>query len=186
MNRFLLTTDKKVDWKVPKTWWSRPYEYAFAMDNINKNDVIIDAGCGIEHPFKMMASEKCKYLYAVDKDKRLNSAIMPLNSKYIIADLMDIPNIKFDKKIDKIFCISVLEHMAEKEMLKCLENYRDTIKDDGKIILTIDYPTITPDYLTGKLKDLGLKYYGKTDYELKEKMIAMDNLNVFTAILTKG
>jgi 2-polyprenyl-3-methyl-5-hydroxy-6-metoxy-1,4-benzoquinol methylase len=186
-NKFLLNTDLKLndEKQIPKSWWSRPHEYAWALEQLNKNDIIIDAGCGIEHPFKYYASEKCKYVYAVDSDIRVNYLLAKMNMKFIHGNLTDLDKLKIDYPIDKVFCISVLEHMQEQEILKCMDLFRDKIKDNGKIVLTIDYPTLNPDYILNIAKDKKMKIDGKYDYSLNEKAVTSEGLNVFTAVLVK-
>lgn len=185
-NKFLLNTDLKLndEKKIPKTWWSRPYEYAWALEQLNKSDIIIDAGCGIEHPFKFYAAEKCKRVFAIDKDINVTYLLPKMNMKFIHGDLSELDKLNVDQ-VDKLFCISVLEHMQEIEIVKCMELFRDNIKDNGKIVLTIDYPTLSPDYVMNIAKDKKMKIDGKFDYKLNEKAVTSEGLNVFTAVLIK-
>lgn len=184
-NKFLTIDDKKIiDDKIPRSWWSRPHEYAFALDQLNKSDIIIDAGCGIEHPFKYLATKQCKYVYAIDKDINITYLDVPMNARFIHSDMLDLDKLDIEK-VDKIFCISVLEHLPTEHISKCMDLFRDKIKDNGKIILTVDYPTLSPDYIANIAKEKKLKLDGKSDYKLNEKAITSDSLNVFTAILTK-
>ena len=51
-----------------------------------------------------------------------------------------------DGVFDKVFCISALEHISNDGRQKALAEFRRVLKDDGMIILTIDYSK-TSDYL---------------------------------------
>ena len=63
--RFFNTNDKRMDtvvFPLPSHWWSRFYEYAWAAEFCSENDVVLDAACGIPHPFKFYLAGKCKHM----------------------------------------------------------------------------------------------------------------------------
>jgi 2-polyprenyl-3-methyl-5-hydroxy-6-metoxy-1,4-benzoquinol methylase len=183
-NQFILKNHLQINWNLNSLWWSRPYEYAFAYDAINIDDVIIDAACGIEHPFKERITKVAKKVYAIDIDERINDIkIKNKKVELICGDIKNLSNY-VEEKVDKIVCISVLEHIKN-DIETCLVSFMKALKDDGKIILTIDYPTLTPTELLIVCEKIGLKLVGDHDYNIKENMIAEHGLNVFTAILSK-
>ena len=60
--RFIRQSDpqtSKLIFKLPSTWWSRPYEYAWADKFVEPGDTVLDAACGIAHPFKFYLADKC-------------------------------------------------------------------------------------------------------------------------------
>ena len=151
MNKFFTVDDEKLnnldDFKIPAEWWSRHYEYAFADKFLKKDEIIIDAGCGIEHPFKFYAAKRCKKVYAIDRDKRLETLEKKENIEYICSNL---ELFKLKEQVDKIFCISVLEHIPNP--LPVIENFAKNIKEGGQLILTVDFPLLKPELLIDVLK----------------------------------
>jgi len=132
MNRYFTVDDARSNIEMPKSWWSRPTEYQFILDNIDKDDIVLDAGCGVEHPLKNHI--KCKKLVCIDKDKRIEEA------GHICADILDFET---DEKFDKIILCGVLEETQD-YLIEKFTNLRKLLKNDGKIIITATYPIITP------------------------------------------
>ena len=55
ISRFFTFDDPKLNkviLKLPESWWSRPYEYAWAKSFVEQDHVVLDAACGVCHPFK--------------------------------------------------------------------------------------------------------------------------------------
>lgn len=134
----------------PGFWWSRRYEYKYAMDQLKPRDIILDAACGDIHPFKDAAADICK-VYACD---RIN---LPASDRYefTMADITALPYP--DKMFTKVFCISVLEHLPPGEISKVIKEFKRVLKPKGKLILTVDYPTCDVDRLYDDLIEAGFK-----------------------------
>lgn len=187
MNRFFKTDDERLDvlgnFKIPKEWWSRPYEYAFANKYLNKDHIILDAGCGIEHPFKWFAMDKVKTVLAVDKDERINEFSGDPNISYYNINMIDIP--KYIDNVDAIFCLSVLEHLKPLEQHKTFEAFSKVLKKGSKVYLTVDYPLLDPHLL----KEMAKHYFEvpKTQYKESDKDLynKMYNLKVYSMILIR-
>ena len=133
-SRFFLKSDtysRHFFFDLPNRWWSRFYEYPWASQFVNSDDIVLDAACGISHPLKFKLSEVCKNVYACDLDKRItqpNLILQDIQKEYNIA-IRDIPSnvimsINYEyanvtslpyknKFFTKIFCISVLEHLKD-------------------------------------------------------------------------
>lgn len=187
MNKFLTINDDKInqldDFVIPIDWWSRPYEYAFCDKFLDESKVIMDAGCGIEHPWKWYAAKRSKYCYAIDKDERLMGLNGPENLQFINTDLTEL--LQLENKIDTIFCISVLEHIEQPSIPNILDHFGKYLKNGGQIILTCDYPTIDFNVLAVIAESLG--------YKIKEQSYNADDktnicymyypLKVFTLVL---
>jgi SAM-dependent methyltransferase len=199
--RFFTVKDPQRDrfiLELPKCWWSRPYEYTWASSFVEKTDTVLDAACGVEHPFKFYLLDHCKDVYACDYDERILSrdAILQgvknvfgetestiLTERYMTdihysqSALTELPYP--DQMFDKIFCISVLEHLKDffnkhsmlhgiqflrflvrHDIYRSLEEFKRTLKDDGLIILTFDYPVINIGYLIKIAGMLGLSFTG--------------------------
>lgn len=82
--RFIVDSDHREDTFIvplPLTWWSRPYEYAWCSQFAGEQEVVLDAACGISHPFKFyLASNSMREVHACDLDVRI------LSKKEIYAD----------------------------------------------------------------------------------------------------
>jgi ubiquinone/menaquinone biosynthesis C-methylase UbiE len=59
-------------------------------------------------------------------------------------------------QFDRIFCISTLEHMTEADQKTALLEFSRKLKPDGLIVLTTDYPVVTPEALLKTAKSAGL------------------------------
>lgn len=144
MNKFIQKNDKQIE-KLGKhlinsLWWSRKYEYAFCENFINENETVLDVGCGIEHPLKYHLADKNNNVYAIDIDDNIKD-LKYKNITFINDDFLnnkDIENIKFDK----IFIISTLSEFNFYYLNKIFIKLENILKDDGKIIITNEYPKI--------------------------------------------
>lgn len=169
-------------------FWSRLYEYPFALMFADKDDVCLDLCCGTYHPLKFALADKCKEVYACD--------LQDLSESHLLSEIYDMfPNQWFDnailKKIQfsncnitslpysnemfhKIFCISSLEHMDLETVILGLKEAKRVLKNNGKIILTVDYPSIIPEKLIEIVSDVGLIIDGEFDYSIPENAIWSD------------
>jgi SAM-dependent methyltransferase len=172
MNKFFTIHDKSIeylnDFHIPGEWWSRRYEYKFAIDYLEKDDTILDAACGIEHPFKFYAASKVKKVIAIDKDERIKELENPLNNlKMYHGDISKTDYV--ENTFDKIFCISVLEHLQGEELHNVLEEFFRILKPNGKLILTCDYPLIKPEALFAIAESKGFVTTEPLEYDHKCK-----------------
>ncbi|MDR2251923.1 MAG: class I SAM-dependent methyltransferase [Endomicrobium sp.] len=123
-SRFITVDDNKTNsfmYKLPVTWWSRPYEYEWCKNFIDKNDIVLDAASGIIHPLRFYLADNCKEVFACDLNKDITTDISKLQlpkdiiaSKYtkIRNTCCSITKTPYrDNMFDKIFCISTLEHI---------------------------------------------------------------------------
>jgi ubiquinone/menaquinone biosynthesis C-methylase UbiE len=211
--RYFTTNDKRIEnviFPLPRHWWSRFYEYAWAAEFCKESNIVLDAACGIPHPFKFYLAEKCKEVYAVDRDiniadtevmdKQMKSVLghslqelKPSAEKVVFkhANLSELPC--SDGLFNTIFCISALEHMSNDKKIAALKEFKRTLKDDGKIVLTIDfcknkdYGSMTIDELESMAKESGLKFAGEVDKIIPANAITwQNNLYCFRAVLVKS
>jgi len=134
-SRFFRSDDPRSDrffFDLPPHWWSRPYEYLWASQFVDCEQVVLDAACGICHPFKFYLLDHSKAIEACDIDGRI------LVADEILGDIAAVfgddvarslpirylENIGFSKAslsslpyangtFDRVFCISVLEHLND-------------------------------------------------------------------------
>lgn len=145
------------------THWSREWEYAWAIvhANINKYNTILDCGCGGSPLMPFFANTiGCQahgiditYGNYFDKDpSSLISSTKPLaNLKHFFIDpttIVDnlhidkqsLDNIKYKENyFDKIFCISVIEHLEEFVARQGLKEMARVLKPGGKLFITLDH-----------------------------------------------
>ncbi|QHW35313.1 class I SAM-dependent methyltransferase [Paenibacillus rhizovicinus] len=163
--RFFTASDERADsfvFQLPSTWWSRPYEYAWCAGFANPDDVVLDAACGISHPFKFFLADRCKEAHACDWDARIlsetdiymdvvrdfgkgaaeilmrTSGLSGLRRAHASIAALPYPGEYFDT----IFCISVLEHLGAADVTAALGEFARTLKPAGRLVLTFDYPTV--------------------------------------------
>ncbi len=211
-SRFIVDTDERVEhmiYDLPKSWWSRPYEYAWCSSFVSDEAVVLDAACGISHPFKFFLAEHCKMTYACDLDPRILSTESILKNirddigvqeaeaaevKRYTADTLalahaNLTSLPYENDLfDLIFCISVLEHMPVKDCVKAMEEFKRTLKPDGKLILTFDYPTVNLNVMDRMFDELGLEYADQVDYALPDHAVhskMWGSLYIFRAVLRK-
>lgn len=181
---------------IPPEWWSRVYEYPWAMCYAGRNMVVADMGCGYEpRPLKDALSAVCRTVYAVDANDGLLTQPKPDNVEFIVADFTrPIPAIP-DGSLDRVFCISVLEHLGDKIPAALAEFYR-CLRRGGLCVLTCDVqyddslpcdisPGMDITTLQPAARSAGFRYdvfdYDKTDAMHSEQF----NLCVYHALLVK-
>lgn len=227
-SRFFTEADFNKDtivFKLLPSWWSRPYEYAWAGTFAEKNDIALDAACGIEHPFKFYLLDYCREVYACDYDGSILSsenilkaikdtfgeeASLELPSRYLNnihynrASLTSLPY--KDKMFDKIYCISVLEHLKDyfnkypiltnmgfmkvfmkNDIYAALKEFKRILKDNGLIIMTFDYPDINLSYLKKVVAELELSFAGNISVNMPDNALYSEELNLycFRAVIKK-
>lgn len=185
LNRFFTYSDEKIDkliYPLDKDFfWSRLYEYKFCLDQIKKDKIVGDFCCGDSHPFKFALTNITDKVYACDLEDlsydNLNKETQSRFGVELDKDLYDKVNFTqcnitslpySDKFFNLIFVISSLEHMDEETILKGLKECKRTLKDNGKIILTVDFPTLMPRKLINLVLQSGLKIDGEYNYSLPE------------------
>lgn len=212
-SRFITYDDPRLStaiFDLPAIWWSRPYEYAWASSFVNNQHTVLDAGCGLGHPFKYYLSDLCARVYACDLDDRLLSKLEILIDIYSlvgekvfafpleylrkpILSKQDISATLYDDAMfDRIFCISVLEHMPDDDLLKALREFKRILKQDGLIAITLDYPYLDLGIFNKCLKDSGLAYAGEAIFDLPANALTTDlfpefptGLHCFRALVKK-
>jgi SAM-dependent methyltransferase len=187
-SRFFVQSDERTDktlFNLPHDWWSRFYEYQWTSKFVNQGDIVLDAACGVCHPFKFYLADRCREVYACDLDQRIlnpDAILQEINDffgketstnmdrsyfdkvHFSQANLTDLPY--EDKKFDKVFCISVIEHIGEQAMLEAFREFNRVLKDDGLLILTFDYPDIQFPLLEKAMSQANLAFYGDVSFEL--------------------
>ncbi|KYG29975.1 class I SAM-dependent methyltransferase [Priestia endophytica] len=210
-SRFILKDDpysKHFVFNLPNTWETRPHEYEWAKHFAETGDIVLDAACGLSHPLKFYLADKCKEVYACDIDNRIlskSSILKDIEDTYgtVIEDSFlnhyfnpihfsqsSLTNLPYqNKSFDKIFCISVLEHLSKEDMEQTFKEFRRTLKDKGLLVVTFDYPTINLEELKILLDKVKLKFYGDYSFDKPDNVLVSTiwgELNCFRAVLIKN
>jgi len=184
-------SDRDVVYPLPEAWWSRPYEYAWASELVRSADIVLDVACGVCHPFKFRLAELARETYACDNDPRVTS------HDAIVADIAEsagaeaaagfdrarLSQVRLaacdmtrtpyaDRTFDRVFCISVFEHLAVRDQLRSLLEFTRVLKDDGLIVMTVDHPTVDLERLASHLAAVGLAFAGGADFTIPDDAIS--------------
>jgi len=207
-NTFFTYNDIKSDYcgeyfLKPDFWWSRLYEYPFALNIIKKDSVVLDAACGSYHPFKYSLVDICKEVYACDicdlsKAVVLKYTLRAFGSvayaeKYfdkICFNQCDLTSLVYsDCKFDCIICISTFEHMNKDIQKLTLKEFCRTLKNNGTIVLTCDYPSTIPEDIIKMVKEYNLEIDGDYNYNIPLNAISStyfgENLYCYSLVLKK-
>ena len=184
VSRFILISDESTPqvagFTLPDHWWSRPHEYAWSAKFTGPNLVAFDAACGVSHPFKWLLSMTCKDTWACDLDPRLTdptllrkeiaddlgqeqqfSSQMEKKVHLFLSSICNLPDSL--PLVDRIFCISTLEHMTSSERKQALSEFARKLKPDGLLIITMDYPSVSLKEFFSSAKSAGLVRAGPVE-----------------------
>lgn len=184
-SRYLTKADPRVSpdlMQIPEAyhWRSRPYEYEWARQFAHEEAVVLDAGCGFGHQLKYHLAEVCRETHACDREPAILTFEHP-PTKVIFA-CMDITRLDYsDEMFDRVFCISVLEHMETEEREAGLREFRRVLRPGGLLVLTVDVPAIAPGILVGAAMENGL--FSPGPVEFREPPNAIDEpCRIFRAV----
>ncbi len=114
-------------------------EVEFLINFINKNDKIIDIGCGTGIHASLL-QQKGFDIEGLDFSKEmLDIAKTRLHSNLYLQNMLDI---NIDKKYDVIISMfAVINHLKDtQELEKCFKNLKKILTDNGKIIIDLHNP----------------------------------------------
>ena len=178
-------------------WWSRKYEYPWALEYAEESQAVADMGCGwTPRPFKdALVALGCQ-VYAVDGDKRLLTQEKRPGMEFVVADITESIEEIPSGSLDRVFCISVLEDIGDKVPM-ALQEFSRCLKPGGACVLTFDvqydmdkplgqYPGVRIDKFRELLKDVGLEWMERPDFEKNGAVYNQEfNLCVFHCSLIK-
>ncbi|MEK7079459.1 MAG: class I SAM-dependent methyltransferase [Patescibacteria group bacterium] len=142
---------------------------------VEKNDTILDFGCGHQAYLLNHIKEKIKNGVGIDYD----SKSYRLSPNIEVRSFHFIDKLPFlDKSFDKIFALAVIEHIDTPKVSKLFREFSRILKPGGKVILTT--PTLIGkvilEFLAFRLGIISKeevsdhkKYYQKKDLEILAK-----------------
>lgn len=132
------TVDTIQGFPINQGWWSRKYEYPWALQYAGAGLVVADMGCGwTPRPFKDALAKTCDTVYAVDGNEKVLLQPGYLNMEFVVADLTQRIVAIEEGSLDRVFCISVLEDVGDKVPL-ALKEFGKCLKVGGLCVLTFD------------------------------------------------
>ncbi len=151
----------------------RRVEYPWALFNaeLHKPLKILDVGSGISL-FPMYLSLQGHEVFSIDNDKTLMKRLAPKMAEWVHAKVNygvgDAVTINFgDNTFDRVFCISVLEHLEEERVngkyvnfhrqdldIEAINEMLRVLKPGGLLILTFDWSESPEEMRSYKLQDI--------------------------------
>lgn len=137
---------------------------------VREGGSVLDAGCGNGRLLEAFKNKKIEYT-GVDSSKNLiqlaeakyqelNQKSKIKNPKFIVADILDLSQIK--NKFDWVFSIAALHHFPGEDLqVKALSEMKNKIKENGKIVISVWKLWNQPKYLKLIAKFAALKIFGK-------------------------
>lgn len=174
-NAYFRVSDPRITsmngFEIPEGWWSRHYEYRFAMEFAEAGHVVADMGCGWHYrPLHDWLAGVCDFVYGVDHHVEVLDLPPMQKGAFVVADFAKpIEGIPAGS-LDRIFCISVLEELINYQ--HALAEFKRLLKPNGLIVLTLDtpwdvtrpahekYKGVCLDELETAMKEVGLSYTG--------------------------
>ena len=183
VSRFVRANDPATShfvFPLPATWWSRGHEYEWARQFARPEHVVLDAACGISHPLKFALAQICRETHACDLDARIDDPVA------IVADIRnDFGAAVADQfepallqrlhrrrcsitatpyaqgQFDRVFCISVLEHLPPADRAAALREFARLLRPDGLLVLTMDHPLVDLAEFVQAVAAAGLRFHGE-------------------------
>ena len=173
------------------SWWSRFYEYAFALRFPERNDCAADMGCGwMGRPLTAELARLSKEVYGIDADKRVHGLEKVDGLYYLSMDFTSTEMNYFrSSSFDKIYCISVIEDLSPDDRAQALKNFSRLIAKKGKIIITMDaiweafriaqpYPTVNVQHFIRDVERAGLRFVGEIDTRMPDNAVHQSKWNL--------
>lgn len=114
-------------------------ETAFLMNFITKKDDVIDMGCGTGIHASLLIKNSINVEGLDLNNEMLNIAKQRLHTNLYLQNILEI---NLEKKYDVIISMfAVINHLKDlKELEVCLNNLKNILKDNGKIIIDLHNP----------------------------------------------
>lgn len=118
---------------------SKRWEYPWAMQRaeLEPGARVLDAGCG-DSIFPVYLAAHGYRVTAVDLEFTADLGdLHGVNAEYLRGDLTCLP--LESRSYDRIFCISVIEHLPEDQIPIAMQELRRVLRPGGRLLLTTDF-----------------------------------------------
>lgn len=186
LRQYFMPKGRKKEWYIRHVWdkdaildstklaWVRHTEYPWAITNayLDKPMKILDIGSGAS-VFPIYLASKGHEVYATDNDEILMNRVSPKLAEwsrtFVNYKVGDVIKINFDENtFDRVFCISVLEHLEEEDGvdgkrynfhkknldITAINEMLRVVKPNGLVIITVDWSENPDDVRSYKLQDI--------------------------------
>lgn len=134
-----LQASEVMGFPIPADWWSRVYEYPWALQYAAPGLVVADMGAGWQfRPFKNALAQICEKVYAVDWGTGLLEQETYPNMELVVDGLTHRIQAIPEGSLDRVFCISVLEELGDENVPLALAEFYTCLKPGGLCVLTLD------------------------------------------------
>jgi SAM-dependent methyltransferase len=191
-----------------KIYWSRQVEYPWIFMNADlfgSCENVIDLGCGGSPLPHFIAMDENILVHAVDKKliKNERNSLWGYNVNYInelrekypkiiwgIEDFTNKLSVR-DNMMDRIFSISVFEHLTKEELKGAFKEIYRILKPGALTLITVDVDGDHRDNEYGyqeiinTAKDQGLRIWGSQDWTIPTKEEMFGPYNIVGMVFTK-
>jgi ubiquinone/menaquinone biosynthesis C-methylase UbiE len=147
------------------------YPWAVSQASLDRPMKILDIGSGVSL-FPIYLATKGHEMLSIDNDDILTNRVSPMLAKWCDTNVRytegDVTKLNFDDNtFDRVFCISVLEHLEEEKVDGRYVNYHKrnldimaikemlrVLKPDGLLIMTFDWSENPEDPRSYRLQDI--------------------------------
>lgn len=128
------------------------YRLSMVIRHIQKGDIVLDLGCGVQHYLLSYGKDKFKSGYGLDYDIEDHQEENITFLKHRCQGGLPLENSFFEK----VFMLAVLEHIEEKDVPGLFSEFSRILKKGGRVIITTPTLWAKPilEFLALKLKVL--------------------------------
>jgi len=112
------------------------YRLSAAARYIERDDVVLDLGCGVQHYLLRYGKDKFKLGYGLDYDVENCQKSNITLRKYKYEGSLPLEENFFDK----VFLVAVLEHIEEKNVSALFSEFFRVLKKNGRVVMTTPTP----------------------------------------------
>jgi len=167
-------------------YWGRGWEYPWAIETaeLEEDMKVLDVGCGMS-PFLIYLGKAGLKCYGVDPDNVIHHDGLwgydkNFGKPYILETRKEnMSEISFpDNFFDRVFCLSVMEHLKKGEVIEGLKQMKRVLKPGGLLLITVDLGL----HKWTVLNNVGMPPHGEVDYY---KYPTTKNYNILGMVFKK-
>lgn len=131
------SSDAQFSWDFEELkWWSRGYEYAWALKALGPREMVLDAGCG-DRPFPFLVAEVRENSFVVGVDPAAPKFSPHVRVRYISKPIQEVEDEELDE-VDAAVSLSVLEHLKGPGLSLYLSSISRALSPGDPFLITMD------------------------------------------------